>query len=263
MLDDGEKSVNEVEDVPKGFKDWVEKNQGRIDKAEANGTVPYFIADNRKCVEDILKKDNDSDDSVTIKIGDRTWTLKELISECTVEKTENGKIYLHPEHGKTEKAENLDFARWRAEHFNEEMILLPNPPHVTSADSYNITRGVIEEYKLNIKATKSSIDNLIRSGKKQADYIILQIESEISVDELSDAIQDRVGRAENLKEMRIRVGNAEAVYSRKYIISHGFKIKPGDFHIVTVSRIRGTWLASEEVDSITDAKLRKFFGFAK
>lgn len=261
--DEDAKSVNEVEDVPQGFKDWVKDNEERIDKAEKRGKLPYFIADNKKCVEDILKKDNEEDESVTIKIGDRTWTLKEMISECTVEKTENGRIYLHLEHGKTEKSENLDFARWRAEHFNEEVVLLPNPPHVTSADSYNITRGVMEEYKLNIKATKSSIDNLIRSGKKQADYIILQIESEISVDDLSDAIQDRVVRAENLKEIRIRVGNAEAIYTREYIISNGFKIKPGDFHNVTVSRKRGTWLASEEVDSITDTKLRKFFGFAK
>ncbi len=49
--------MNEVEDVPQGFKDWVEKNQGRIDKAEANGTVPYFIQDNRETVKDILKKE--------------------------------------------------------------------------------------------------------------------------------------------------------------------------------------------------------------
>lgn len=56
LLDEDAKSVNEVTDVPKGFADWVEANAGRITKAEANGTVPYFIADNKEVVKGILEK---------------------------------------------------------------------------------------------------------------------------------------------------------------------------------------------------------------
>lgn len=55
LLDDDAKSVNEVTDVPKGFKDWVKDNAGRIKKAEANGTAPYFIADNQETVKGILE----------------------------------------------------------------------------------------------------------------------------------------------------------------------------------------------------------------
>jgi hypothetical protein len=32
--------------VPDGFKKWINDNSGRIAKAEANGTVPYFLRDN-------------------------------------------------------------------------------------------------------------------------------------------------------------------------------------------------------------------------
>lgn len=53
----------------------------------------------------------------------------------------------HPKHGKNEKTENIEFAKWRANQFGEEVVLLPNLPGVKSADSYNITRQVIEEYK--------------------------------------------------------------------------------------------------------------------
>lgn len=53
--DEDAKSVNEVEDVPKGFKEWVKDNKDRIKKAEAKGSVPYFIADNRETVTRILK----------------------------------------------------------------------------------------------------------------------------------------------------------------------------------------------------------------
>ena len=137
-----------------------------------------------------------------------------IIAECRIEPTANGKIYVHPEHGKKELAENLAFARWRAEQFGEEVVLLPNPQHVKSADSYNITRGVLEEYKINKTSTKESIDNLIRRGKDQASHIILQIDSDISKTDLRDAIYNRVRRADNFKELRLRIGDTEAIYSR-------------------------------------------------
>ena len=48
-------SVNEVEDVPQGFKDWIKDNEERIERAEKRGTLPYFIADNRETVKRILE----------------------------------------------------------------------------------------------------------------------------------------------------------------------------------------------------------------
>lgn len=39
-------SVNEVKDVPDGFKKWVLDNQSRIDEAKKRGTLPYFLKDN-------------------------------------------------------------------------------------------------------------------------------------------------------------------------------------------------------------------------
>lgn len=44
-------SVNAVEDVPAAFKEWVEEHSERI---EMGGNLPYFIKDNRKCVDRIL-----------------------------------------------------------------------------------------------------------------------------------------------------------------------------------------------------------------
>lgn len=43
----------------------------------------------------------------------------------------------------------------------------------------------------------------------------------------------------------------------------GFKIKPEDFHNVSVSRNEGSSLTSNEAGSISDAKLAKFFGINK
>lgn len=52
--DDEVMSVNEVTDVPQGFKEWIRDNEDRINSAEKRGTIPYFIRDNREEVENIL-----------------------------------------------------------------------------------------------------------------------------------------------------------------------------------------------------------------
>lgn len=46
-----EGSVNMVNSVPKGFEDWIVRNQSRI---EAANSLPYFIRDNKAVVERIL-----------------------------------------------------------------------------------------------------------------------------------------------------------------------------------------------------------------
>jgi hypothetical protein len=40
--------VNEVTDVPKAFKSWVEEHKEGIRKAEKRGTLPYFVVDNKE-----------------------------------------------------------------------------------------------------------------------------------------------------------------------------------------------------------------------
>lgn len=44
-------SVNKVTDVPQGYKDWVGSNRERIAQAKENGTLPYFLRDNREYLD--------------------------------------------------------------------------------------------------------------------------------------------------------------------------------------------------------------------
>lgn len=48
--DDNPMSVNQVEDVPQGFKGWVVDNQERLAQAELRGTLPYWYADNQQYI---------------------------------------------------------------------------------------------------------------------------------------------------------------------------------------------------------------------
>lgn len=259
-------SVNAVRDVPAAFRDWVEEHSDRI---EMGGNLPYFVKDNPGAVQTILRMSDNPAFATIVNVGDKEYLLKDLIAECRIEATENGRIYVHPDHGKGELMENLDFAKWRAERFGEEVILLPNPQGVKSADSYNITRGVQEEYKRGLKPTKNSVSQLIRDGKDQADYLIVEMHPAMNVSTTLDAITSRITdnanppRCPNIKEIRLRVGDYEAVYTRQQIVTKGFKIKPEDFHSVSAPRSQGSSLTSNEAGSISDAKLAKFFGLNK
>ena len=44
-----------VDEMPDQFQDWIKANEERYKQAEQNGTLPYFIRDNKKSVEQILK----------------------------------------------------------------------------------------------------------------------------------------------------------------------------------------------------------------
>lgn len=50
-------SSNEVTEAPESFKKWLEdpKTQERMEKAEAKGTLPYFIRDNKDLVNHVMK----------------------------------------------------------------------------------------------------------------------------------------------------------------------------------------------------------------
>ncbi len=56
---DGE-SVNEVKDVPEGFKEWEKKNEKRIAEAKKAGTLPRFVRENEELVSGAksITKDN-------------------------------------------------------------------------------------------------------------------------------------------------------------------------------------------------------------
>ena len=55
-LDDEKHSVDSVDDVPDNFKEWIADNADRIGKAESGqGTLPYFIRDNKEVVDAILR----------------------------------------------------------------------------------------------------------------------------------------------------------------------------------------------------------------
>ena len=148
----------------------------------------------------------------------------ETFTEC---ETSNGKLRVSSKHGRTEKKENVRVGRYLAEKHGYEIDLIANPQNETSADSFNKTLGIEQEYKVNAKPTKSSIDNLIRKGAKQADDLVLFVDSGISLDELSSALHDRVRRT-NLKTVMVVINGMDRTYTFDEIATNGFKVRQAD-----------------------------------
>ena len=270
--DEDAKSINEVEDVPQGFKDWVKDNEERIDKAAERGKLPYFIADNKNVVTRILKRDDQEEKESTTKKkvenqGSKTapsqkelceqlkallkeekpyanpklvrmitanefsekYSLVEVHKRDVVVSTQFGNITVNLRHGINELYENLEMATDRMRRHGYEIELCEKFENGKGADSFNRTLERFEEYKVNRTGSANSIDMNIKDGAKQADVIVLRIDSEITLDTLSNAINNRANRCQGLKEIIIIMNDTEAIYTRAQFRKDGFKIQPDDF----------------------------------
>lgn len=145
--------------------------------------------------------------------------------------TEHGKVRVSSKHGKAEKKENVRVATYLAEKHGYEIDLIANPSDRKTADSSNISLGYEQEYKVSGTPTVSSIDRLIRTGKDQANNIVLSVESDISLSDIAKAFRDRVRRAKNVENITVILWEQQkdATYSRAEILSSEFKIRPEDF----------------------------------
>ena len=120
-------------------------------------------------------------------------------------------------------------AKYLASKYGWKIKLLPKDDSKPCADSYNETLGYEQEYKVNYTPTKNSIDGLLRKGKTQADNIVLVVESDISLGDLRDAIQDRINRSPNVSTLMLVIGEKDFTYTREDIILDSFKIRREDF----------------------------------
>ncbi len=136
--------------------------------------------------------------------------------------TDNGKVSVSSLHGKNEKEENVEIASYFANKYGHEIELLARNNEEKSADVYNKTLNIIQEYKRNHKASYSSIDSALRRGKNQADHIVIDIVSKIKLSVLADAINARTKYSKNIKSVCIKKGNFDKRYERDEIVANDF-----------------------------------------
>lgn len=141
--------------------------------------------------------------------------------------TKKGKLRVSSKHGAREKKENVRIGSYLANKHGYEIDLLANPQNEISADSFNKTLNILQEYKVNATPSKGAIDGLIRKGAKQAEHIVLSVESGIPLDVLSSALNDRVKRS-RVKTVTVIINGKDKTYTAEEIAKDGFKIRQAD-----------------------------------
>lgn len=155
--------------------------------------------------------------------------LQESISHYAVVPTKAGKLRIHDGHGKHEREENIRIGTYLAEKHGYEIDLLDNPQGRKSADSYNRTLDMEQEYKMASTPSVNAIDRLIRDGRKQADNIVLWLDTDIPLGNLRDAITSRIRRADNVQSLTIIRNGKDVTYNREDILKNNWEIKQADF----------------------------------
>ena len=210
-LDDAP-SVNTVTDVPEAFKRWCADNAERIAAAEARGTLPYFVRDNREVVRRAMSGGADAHGN-----------------EYTQVLTEHGGVWVHERHGKNEVRANVETATYLANRHDYVIDLLPVLPNVKNADAYNRTLGKNQEFKEIMTPTDNAIQFQIRSASKQANSIVLNIKDDVTMEVLRQALTDRVIRCKSIEDVTIILCGKDVTYTRNQIVSSAFQIKRDDF----------------------------------
>lgn len=152
----------------------------------------------------------------------------ERLMHYTVVPTRAGKLRIHDGHGKHEREENIRIGTYLAEKHGYEIDLLDNPQGRKSADSYNRTLDMEQEYKMASTPTVNAIDRLIRDGRKQADNIVLWLDVDMPWEDVTAALRSRVRRCETIQTVTVVRDGKDIMLSREDILSDGFKIRPAD-----------------------------------
>lgn len=99
-----------------------------------------------------------------------------------------------------------------------QVRLLPilNQGNCKNPDALLIKENQFIEFKHNTKPTRSAIENEIRKGKTQANYLLLHIKSKIARASLLDAIKNRM-KFTSLKGLWIIWNDQLYIFNRKQI----------------------------------------------
>lgn len=138
--------------------------------------------------------------------------------------TKKGQLKVSSKHGNKERSENIEIASYFTNKYGHKIRLLGVSNKKKTADVFNETLGIKQEYKRPTKATKNAIDNAIRDGKEQADHIVLDIILDFDNETLKRGIKGRVNQAKTVKSITLIKNGKDKTYTRDEILSIDFEL---------------------------------------
>ena len=101
-----------------------------------------------------------------------------------VRPTDNG-LVIYQRQGEQELTNNLQTAEFLANTFGWKLRLKKdvNQQRIKTADAFNLSLGIDQEFKINFKGTASSLQHDFKDGSKQATSIVIRFANSLSFDE--------------------------------------------------------------------------------
>lgn len=142
------KSVNQVEEVPIEFKQWLNDNAERITKASSRGTLPYFIRNNHKVSIAAYARYKSNPAYKDVEINGSTWGVKA---------THKGHIF-------DKRKGWYEIASQNAGYNAGHRVVLENEPQ----DMYRqrSCEGLWDEKKFEVAGAETATPNNIRNALK-------------------------------------------------------------------------------------------------
>lgn len=196
---------------------------------------PYTISKCRSCDKNNLSLAK-GDSVPQNQLCAACQELRNISDSYTIYPTENGRVRILADCDKNEMKENTKIASYFANKYGHQIDLLPRKDGTKSADTFNISLDCKQEYKVCSKASINAIDMAIKKGKKQANSIVIGLNTKMPFGDLKEAIVDRVQRSSSITDITIILKDnsleryiADRTYTREEILSDNFKIRREDF----------------------------------
>lgn len=113
-----------------------------------------------------------------------------------------GYVEIHTTHNSHEAQKNIETAILLAKlGFQVRLLPIDDTEGSKNPDAYLMKENIRIEFKHNQKPTASAIDNELRDARRQADYVLIHVQSKIKKGDLFHGVQNRMKAAQNIKEL--------------------------------------------------------------
>lgn len=113
-----------------------------------------------------------------------------------------GYVEVHDAHNESEAELNILTAIILAKlGYQVRLLLVDNTPHRKNPDAFLIREGVKIEFKHNQQPTTSAIEKAIRYANRQAEYVLIHVQSTIRRNDLINGIKNRLKLSTSIREI--------------------------------------------------------------
>jgi hypothetical protein len=118
--------------------------------------------------------------------------------------TSGGYVEVHITHHTHEAERNIHTAILLAKQgYKVRLLRIDTTPHRKNPDAYFPDEDIEVEFKHNLTPTRSAIEEAIRKGRHQANYLVVHILSDVSAADLRSGIIGRMKFAKNVRKLWI------------------------------------------------------------